>query len=289
MLTADVLELVKSTATSKFETDLQAPIFTDYLKFTAQDTYGTEGYVPMLLGGMGPAQEWLTSRVLHQINEYGVRYVGKVFENSVQIKKEALRVSPVQTAAKLAAKIAANARSFGQKKVVEMLRGNPTGFDNDPLFGDHRYSADSGAPVYNNIIDGSAPSWFLLNDESFIEATAEDYVLQFYGGDNTEIDFVRDSMAFGWRSVKIFAPGFWADSIKSGTALTSDNLHAAMQRQLGFKNDTGEQLASRCKYLVVGPSNYAAAERLMKAQMLSATSNIDYGRYEIIQLDTLEG
>lgn len=288
-LSAADLALIKSTATSKFETELQAAVEQTYRLFTVQDTFGAEGYVPTILGGLGPAQEWLNDRVLHSVNEYGVRFVGKVYENSIQVKKEALRVSPVATAAKYAAMLAADARGYSHQKVVSLLRDNANGFDNEALFGEHKFSDAAGAPTYSNLITGNGARWFLLNEKSFVEATAEDYQSQVYGGENTEIDFMKDSVAMGWRAVKIFAPGFWANSVASEAALTSENLRAAMTAQSKFKNDKGQRIGAKAKYLAVGPSNAAAAEKLIKAALVDGgNTNIDMGRLQLIVLDDLE-
>jgi hypothetical protein len=186
------LPLIKSTATAKFETALAAAGPTS-LPFVMQDTFGAEGYVPTLLGGLGAGQEWLTNRVLHSVSEFGVRFVGKVYENSVQVKKEVLRVSPIATAAKYAALLAQDTTTFSPLKAIELLNSNANGFDREPLFGAHAYVLDG--EVFDNAIEGPGPRWYALNDESLVEATAEAFQLQFYGGDNTHVDFVEDSIA----------------------------------------------------------------------------------------------
>lgn len=283
------LPLIKSTATSKFDTDLQQTTEQTYRLFTMQDTFGAEGYVPTMLGGLGEAQEWLTSRVLHSVDEFGVRFVGKVYENSIKVKKEALRTSPVATAAKYATMLAEDARGFSNRKVIQLLRNNAAGFDRDALFGEHKFTDDAGAPTYVNLLSGSGARWFILNEKSFVEATAEDYQSQVYGGDNTDIDFMEDSIAMGWRAVKIFAPGFWANSIASEQALNSENLRAAMTAQSKFKNDKGRRIGAKGKYLVVPPSLASAGEKLIKAALVDGgNTNIDMGRLQLVVLDDLE-
>jgi len=287
-LSAADLALIKSTKTSKFETVLANVSEQTYQLFTVQDTFGAEGYVPTLLGGLGAGQEWLTSRVLHSVNEFGVRFVGKVYENSVQVKKEALRISPVATAAKYGAALAKDASGFSNTKVISLLAANASGFDNDPLFGTHTFSDAPGAESQSNLIAGSAIKWYLLNEESFVEATAEGYTSQVYGGDNTEIDFKEDSVAFGWRAVKIFAPGFWANAVASQADLTSANLNAAIALQAGFKNDKGVRIGAKAKYLVVPRALSAAAEKLIKAALVDGgNTNIDMGRLTLVVLDDL--
>jgi phage major head subunit gpT-like protein len=284
------LPLIKSTATSKFDTILQENVQSVHRAFTMLDSYGAEGWVPTMLGGMGPSQEWVDTRVLHGTKEYGVRFVGKVYSNGTKTKKEALRISPVKTAAKLAAQVAANAQSEPYKRIIGALKANIDGFDKDPLFGVHKYTNDVGAPTYSNDIAGTNEPWYLVNAESMVEVPADgaDFQLQIYAGDNTAIDFMEDSMAFAWRRVCIYGAGFWANSIRSGAALTSENLRAALKLGSTFKNDKGERLGQKYTHILVGQNNAAAVEKLFKAQLIEGgNSNVDFGRLQFLVLDEL--
>ncbi len=288
-LSAADLASIKSTATSKFETSIQNVSEQTYKLFTVQDTFGTEGYVPTMLGGLGAAAEWLNKRVLHRVAEFGIRFVGKVYANGIQEKKEVIRVSPVATAAKYGAMLAKDAAGFGNTKFIDALKNNVPGFDRDAWFGDHTFSDEPDAVVQSNLIAGSGPTWYLLNEESFVEATAEDYHFQTYGGDNTQIDFMEDSLGLGWRAVKIFAPGFWANAVASKATLTSENLNGAITVQSKFKNDKGVRIGAKAKYLVVPRSLSAAAEKLIKAALVEGgNTNTDLGRLTLVVLDDLE-
>lgn len=284
------LPLIKSTATSKFDTILQENVQGLHRVFTMFDTYGSEGWVPTALGGMGPSQEWLDKRILHETNEYATRFVGKVYSNGTRTKKEALRVSPIKTAAKLAAQVAQDAQNEPYRRIIAALKANIAGFDKDPLFGDHTYTDAPDAPVYSNDIPGAGEAWYLVNAESMIEVAAEgaDFQLQIYAGDNTAIDFMEDSMAFAWRRVAIYGAGFWANSIRSKAPLTSENLRAALKRGASFKNDKGQRLGQKYTHILVGQDNAAAVEKLLKAALVDGgNTNIDYGRLQFMVLDEL--
>lgn len=288
---AQVDEL-RVTSTSKFETQLTQVSEQIYKLFTTQDTFGSEGYVPVMLGGVGAGQEWVTSRVMRAIKEYGVKFTGKLYENSVKLKNTQIADAIAATGAKVGAELAKDAAQFSQEQIEALLRGNPAGFDAEPVFGEHSYSDAAGAPVYSNDIAGQNSAWFLLNEHSFVEATrtGEDYSMQIYGGTaDSHLGFTEDAVAMGWRARKIFAPGFWANSVRSKAALTSENLRAAMTQQAKFKNDAGKRIGARAQYLVVGHSNAAAAERLIKAALVDGgNTNVDLGRLQLIVLDGLE-
>ncbi len=288
---AQVDEL-RVTGTSSFETQLSQVADETYKLFTMQESFGSEGYVPVLLGGIGAGQEWLTTRVMHAINEYGIKYTGKVYENSVKMKNTQVADAIVATASKVGAELAKDARQDSALRAIDILKTNPNGFDDEPLFGEHAYSTAPGAPVYSNDIAGSGPAWFLLNEYSLIEATrtGEGPTFGVIGGtQDSHLGFTEDAVAMGWRYRKLFKPGFWANSVRSQAALTSENLRAAMTAQVKFKNDAGKRIGAKAKYLVVGHSNAAAAEKLIKAALIDGgNSNLDLGRLQLIVLDDLE-
>ena len=289
MLTAEALALIKSTGSAKFESDLQQVTPRTYELFTTKDTYGAEGYVPFLMGGLGQSEQWVDARTLHEIAEFGVSYHGKLYSNGAKHKKIFLADSPVVKASKIAAALAADAISEPQKRIIEALKDNITGFDNVPLFGAHSYSL-AGAEYVNDIGGTNAP-WMLLNAQSMLELTreGEDFQFQVYGGEGSAIDFLEDSLAMAWRARKIYRPGFWANSIRSKAALTSDSLRSTMQAQANFKNDKGQRIGKKSNILVVGHSNSGAAEKLIKAALIDGgNTNLDLGRVQLVVLDELE-
>lgn len=290
-ISAAALAELKSTLSAKFATDLAARVEKAYEAFVTRDTFGSEGYVPFLIGGVGAGQEWTDTRVMRAINEYGIRYVGKLYENSVKIKKTTLADNIAAKAATIGAKMAVSADAHEEIQAYNVLASNPNGFDGDPLFGlDHKYSDAEGADTFANVIDGAAAAWYLVNKEALIIADreGEGYTAQVYGGDNTEIDFVEDSLAIGWRARKIFAPGFWANAMKCKTALTADNLQSAIALKATFKNDTGELLGNPFTHLVVGRSNEAAALKLLKAALINGgDTNVYLNRLQLIVSDQL--
>lgn len=288
---AQVDEL-RVTGTSAFETTLSQAVDETYKLFTMQESFGSEGYVPLMLSGIGAGQEWVDKRIMHDVTEYGIKYEGKVYENSIKRKNTAVADSIVATASKVGAELAKDARQDSALRALNVLKANIKGFDQESLFGTHTYSAAAGAPSFNNDIEGPNFPWYLLNDYSLIEATRTDENTTFAvngGTPDSYLGFHEDKVAMGWRHRKIFAPAFWANSVRSCAPLTSANLRAAMNLQTKFKNDAGKRLGTKAKYLVVGTSNAAAAEALIKAALIDGgNTNLDLGRLQLVVLDDLE-
>lgn len=291
-LSTEQVDVLRVTGTSSFETALTQAVDETYKLFTMQESYGSEGYVPMMLSGIGAGQEWVDKRILHEVTEYGIKYEGKVYANGVKRKNTAVADSLVATASRVGAELAKDARQDSALRALNVLKANLKGFDNEPLFGTHTYSDAPDAPSYSNDIAGTNEPWYLLNEYSLIEATRTDENTTFAvngGTADSYLGFHEDSVAMGWRHRKLFAPAFWANSVRSRAALTSANLRAAMNLQTKFKNDAGKRMGAKAKYLVVGTSNAAAAEALIKAALIDGgNTNLDLGRLQLVVLDDLE-
>lgn len=286
------VDQLKVTTTSSAETVLSQAVDETYKLFTQQESFGSEGYVPVMIGGLGAAQDWVTTRVMHTMKEYGVKFTGVVRENSVKFKNTAIADAIALTGAKVGAELAKDSRQDSALQAINVLVANKNGFDTDPIFGDHTYTDAVGAPSYSNDIDGTNSPWYLLNEYSLVEATRTDENTTFGvigGTQDSHLGFTEDAVAMGWRHRKLFAPGFWANAVRSKAALTSDNLRAALTMQVKFKNDAGKRIGSKAKYLAVGHSNAAAAEKLIKAALVDGgNSNLDLGRLTLVVLDDLE-
>ena len=295
-LTSSQLDAARSTFSSKFDTIFDARPDPQYNAITERDTYGSEGYIPFWMGGVGSGSVWNigNGRTLASVAEYGIRFVGNLYENSILLPKIQLADSPAVKAAKAAEKMAQSAIIHETKNAFAILSSNSTGFDGAALFGTHAYSSAQGAPSYSNdLVTGTGnPVWYLCNGSSLtiVDREGEGYTPQFYGGENTDVDFNKDSVALGWRARKIFAPGFWANTVRSDAPLNSANLHAARNLLATFKNDKGDLLADSIPTHLVAPRGLeAAADLLLKAQQISATTNIDQNRFQLIVTDYLPG
>lgn len=293
-LTKDDLEAMKTTGSAKFVDTLAARTNRAYEAIITRDTFGSAGYVPFLLGGAGSGQEWTGSRLMKSMRSYGVRYNGKRYENSRKFEIVDLADDPAMAAARIAARMATSAALHEEKSVYNLLKSNAIGFDGEPLFGEHEYTDEDGTNVlasYSNDIAGTGPAWYLCNSESLIDATreGEDYTFQSIGGDgDSEFTFINDAVAMGWRARKIFAPGYWANSIRSKASLNQANLQEAIVRAASFKGDDGELLNNGMTHLVVPRALEADANKLIKAMLVNGgDTNIDYNRLQVIVSDLL--
>ena len=286
-LSREEIEKMDATYTSKFETVLSTQTNSSVMKIVLPDTFGAGGYVPYLMGAISAGREWVGSRLFKSLKTYGVRFTGKKYENTVEVQVDDINDDPALGASKIADAVAKTIPLHTEKQVIAVLASNAQGFDGAALFGDHTYSTEVGAPVYNNDITAAAgsegPTWYVCNEKSVVVATrtGEDYTPQMLAG--TDKEFTDDAVVFGWRARKIFAPGLWFDSVRSNKALTAENLEEALTRAAGFKNDIGEPVNNDMKFLVVPSSLESAANKVLKAMLVDGgNTNTMYNRLEII-------
>lgn len=292
-LSNEAIEQIKTTGSAKFVDTLAARVGRAFEQIITRDTFGSAGYVPFMLGGVGTGQEWTGSRLMKKLRSYGVRFNGKKYENSVKVDVVDLADDPAMGAARVAARMAESAARFDEKAVYSVLKNNAAGFDGEPLFGTHTYEDEAGATVatYSNAIDGTASAFYLVNSKSVIVATreGEDFTFQAIGGAaDSQLTFEEDAVAMGWRTRKIYAPGFWANAVRSKAALTAENLQEAVALMHSFRGDDGEPLDNAPTHLVVPRSLEAAATKLLKAMLVNGgDTNTDYNRLTLIVSDDL--
>lgn len=290
-LTRETLDELAATYSSKFEDTMTARIDGAHKAIRVEDDFGSTGYAPFITGGVGVGREWIGARVFKKVQSYGVRFIGKLYENTVKVPVVDLEDDPALSAAKIATAQTRSAARHDEIHTFGVLKNNQVGFDNVPLFGEHSYLADDGTTViatYNNDIAGTSSAWYLCNDRSIVVATrrGEDYTGQALVG--TDLQFNEDAVAMGWRARKIFAPGFWADSVRSKKALTPENLDEAIQLAHSFKSDDGQPIDNAPKFLVVPRSLESAARKLIKAELVNGgETNIYFNRLQVIVSDDL--
>ncbi len=282
-LSNEALQAIKATGSAKFADTLAARVGKAYEQLVTRDTFGSAGYVPFMLGGIAAGQEWVASRLMQALASFGVRFNGKKYENSVKVQVTDLADDPAMAAARVAARMADTAARYDEKAVYGVLKSNSAGFDGEPLFGTHG--------TYSNDIEGTGAAWYIGNSQSIIVATreGEDFTFQAIGGTaDSELTFAEDAVAMGWRARKIYAPGFYAHTVRSKAALTAENLQEAISRAHSFRNEAGEPIDNAPTHLVVPRALEAAATKLLKAMLVNGgDTNTDYNRLTLIVSDDL--
>lgn len=304
MLTKERLLEVMTTVSARFADVLKARTQAPIEAIVTEDTCGSNGYSPFLLGSLGAGRKWVGSRVYARLKSYAVRFQPEKFEKTVEVEADELADNPAFNGAKVADRLMESWSLTDAKELQGILKNNKAGFDGEPLFGEHEYvdqNADGtikldaqGAPVvlgtYVNDIAGDQAAWYLASKNSLVRVTREEPSIVMKGGsaDSSEHTFDEDTLVWGWKARKIYAPGLAFYTVRSRKALTEATYQEAEDLMATFINDSGELVDNKATHIVVkrGTPAATAAKRIFGRQLVDGgENNIYFGRVQIIEVD----
>lgn len=162
---------------------------------------------------------------------------------------------------------------------------------------DGQYYFDTDHPVIDehgqeqsvsNMQAGAGSAWFLLDTrrplKPLIFQRRRDYRLQAKTDAGTsDRVFMADEYLYGVDARVNAGFGFWQQAFGSKAALDEANFDAAMAAMGALKSDKGRPLGIMPDLVVVGPSNRAAAKKLIEAQNKEGgASNPNYKAVEVL-------
>jgi phage major head subunit gpT-like protein len=257
---------------------------------TKSNTYGWLGAFPQL-------REWVGERVVKDISESAYQIVNQKYEATLGVDRADIEDDNLGQYRVLASEMADEVERFFNRNIALLLKEgfNKTCYDGQNFF-------DSEHPVYantdgtgavtpfSNIVgtgDETGLPWFLLS----LSGSLKPVILQqrsapeFEEITDTKNDtvFMKDVYLYGIRYRGSFGYGLWQQAVGSKDSLTTDNYQKAREKIQSLKRDGGDPLGIVPTHLVVGPSNEAAARRIVEAQFLaSGASNIHYKTAELV-------
>lgn len=236
--------------------------------------------------------EWVSDRQLVELGSHGYAIPNKTFEASIKIKREDLEDDKI-------GKYAVTARGWGReiglfpdKESYGLLAA---GFTTLCYDGQNFFDADhpldtTPATTFSNVVgnpgtDTGAP-WFLLDNTQIlmpiIYQERRPFALEFIGA-TSEYAWFNNFVAQGIDGRAGFGFGFPQTAIASKATLDEANYEAAKQKLAGMKKSNGTPLGTMATTLVVGPSNEAAARKLIMREFLdNGESNIYFNNVEIV-------
>jgi len=293
-LSTEQLNEIKATGSAKFVDTFKARTSRAFEAIITRDRFGSTGYVPFLLLGLGTGSKWVGNRAMKALRSMGVRFNGELHEDSYKVQNTDLADDPAIQASRIAGGLATSADVYDEKEVFAVLKENAVGFDGQPMFGTHEISNEAGTTVlatFDNDIEGAAPAFFTVNKNAIIVATrdGEDYQFSAIGGTaDSHLGFTEDATAMGWRMRGLFKPGFWAHAVRSKQPLNEESLEECIMRHASFKNDAGLPMNCAPTHLVVPTALGPAAKKILERDYIDGgDSNIYKNRLQLIVSDYL--
>jgi phage major head subunit gpT-like protein len=164
-------------------------------------------------------------------------------------------------------------------------------FDDQPFFSTAHPKLDG--TTYSNLDSGASAPWYLLDDRAgvkpLIVQNRKDIGLAVQNMPTDDSVFEDDKVRWKISGRKGFGYGFPQTAYCSQEALTEEKLEAAMTAMMNQVGDDGRKLSIMPRILVVGPTNYFKAKKLIEATLnQDGGSNVHAGSLRVIQSQFVE-
>ncbi len=252
---------------------------------TSEEKYGWLGQWPRL-------REWIGDRFIKSLELYDYSIKNKKFESTVGVSKDSIEDDQYGIYSPLMQEMGRGAAEHPDELVFGLLKDGFT-----KLCYDGQYYFDTDHPVndasVSNMQAGGGNPWFLLDTrralKPLILQRRRDYDFKTMTDMNDEAVFMRDEYRYGVDGRLNVGFGFWQVAFGSKATLDQTNFDAAYAAMMSIESDEGRKLAIMPDLLVCGPSNRAAANALIEAQLKSGgESNTNFKAVDLLVVPWLD-
>lgn len=162
-------------------------------------------------------------------------------------------------------------------------------YDGQPFFDtDHPVlDANGDEQSVSNLMGGSGAAWFIMDTnrpiKPFIWQNRKPYNFVSLDDEKDQNVFMRKEFLYGVDGRGNAGFGLWQLATASKQTLDETNYNAARAAHTGRTGDYGKKLALTGNLLVVGPSNEAAAKKIVAAEYgANGATNVNKGTAEVL-------
>lgn len=235
---------------------------------TSESVYGW-------LGASSSIREWVGDRVLNRVKTHDFTIKNKKFEKTLTVPRDVIEDDQLGVYAPLATELGREASVFPDELVFGQILAKAF---TTPCY-DGQYLIDTDHPVVgengieqsvSNSGGGAGKAWFLIDDTRSVKPIIfqERKKFQFtalFNEDDPNV-FFKDEFIYGVDGRMNVGAGLWQLIQGSKQDLTEANYEARRAAMLAMTGDHGRQLRLVPSLLVVGPSNEAAAKKILEAE-----------------------
>lgn len=264
----------------------------DWSKISALITSDGKSNTYAWLSQFPAFREWIGARLHKTASETAYTVVNRKFENTLDVQRTDIEDDNFGHYGDISSSYG---QSVGDLMNDLIFQSIPAGLTNVCYDGQYFFDTDhpvaanedgSGAvTAVSNFATGANPLWVLLCTKRaakpfYLQERVKPQFEVITSGDNT---FNLDVYSYGGRWRGNSAYGFWQCAFGSKLALDATNFNAAYVAMMNFKGDGQRKLGIVPDTLLVGPSNMAAAEALLKAvQLANGASNTNYNKVDLV-------
>jgi phage major head subunit gpT-like protein len=269
----------------------QAPSQYTVIATTVPSTTGTEEYG--WLGAFPNMREWIGDRVVHGMAQHGYSIKNKPFEMTVGVPRPSIEDDQHGIYTPMMTEMGRAAAAHPDQLVFQLIKNGPSTkcFDGQFFFDtDHPVVAADGTDSTQSNWDnnsGSGTAWFLLDCSRALKPVIfQDRKKPNFVAKTAETDdnvFDSNEYKYGVDSRCNVGFGFWQLAYGSRKTLDETNLIAAWTAMAERLGDHGRPLGIKPTHLLVPPSLYWLACKLVNATTLaSGADNVMKGAVEVV-------
>lgn len=252
---------------------------------TAAEQYAWLGQFPRL-------REWVGDRQLKNLAAHDYSIKNKKFESTVAVPRDNLDDDTYGVFTPMFQEMGYTAATHPDELVYGLLAD---GFSTLCYDGQYFFDSDhdvAGSSV-SNLQAGSKNPWYLVDTsrplKPLIFQRRRDYDLKTMNARDDEAVFMRDEYRYGVDARVNAGFGFWQQAYASKDTLSQDNFDSAMAAVMAFKSDEGRPLGIKPNLLVCGPSNRAAARKVVAVPTLDGgAANPNYQAADLLVVPWLD-
>lgn len=259
-------------------------IATKITSTTSEEEYGW-------LGKMPGVREWIGDRVIHSISQDGYKIKNKPFEVTIAVDRDDIEDDRLGIYAPLFQELGRSTADAYDQIIWPLLKAGFTTacYDKQNFFDtDHPVLDEDGEEISVANTDGGAGNpWFLIDDSRalkplILQVRREMGLVRKDQVDDDNV-FFQKQFVYGADGRHAVGFGFWQLAWGSKQTLDEEHYAAARAALMGMKGDYGRPLGLMPKKLIVGPSNEAAALKLVQAENNAAgASNVYRGTAQVV-------
>jgi phage major head subunit gpT-like protein len=242
-------------------------------------------------------REWLGDRVVQNLKAHAYSIVNKIFENTIGVRKTDITDDEVGVYTPLFQQLGYDAKVHPDELLFDLVsRADAVMcYDGQNFFDtDHPVIDKDGIEQsVSNFQAGAQPLWVLMDASKpikpFIVQIREAYEFQAKDKPDDDNVFMRNEFLYGAAGRLNVGVALWQLAFASREVLSAANYKAAYQALLAMEGDQGKKLNVTPTVLLVGPTNFGAANALIKAQKDAAgADNIWFATAEVVVVPWLE-
>lgn len=242
------------------------------------------------LGTTTRFREWAGDRVIQNLSTHDFTIKNKSFENTIGVDRDDIEDDAIGLYSPTVGQLGQDAKTHPDELVFALMKNGFTGkcYDGQYFFDtDHPVIGEDGQVAsVSNYQAGAGPAWFLLDTSKvvrpFIFQKRRDY--QFVAMDSLtdEVVFSAKQFRYGVDCRVNAGYGLWQLAYASKAELNAANLSAAIAAMSSFKGDNGKPLNVKPTLLVVPPALREVALKLVKAETIEGTTNVNRNAVEVL-------